>query len=452
MKRRKTPLLLMLAMLMLCACALGAAAPAEGWAGYHANGGITTAATPRTSDEASLLYQFTARQADDWMTGIAEPMVIGENVALVAGDTLFMIDSTGNAINTVKLQAAANYTCRPLYAENKIFIPLSGGRLQALDAQTLSSLFCTDELVGETAGQHQALTSVVYADGKVFYGTAEADYTTTYAGTFFCVDANSGEIIWKYDAPNTGYYWSGAAVCGDYVLMGDDAGTLNAFSIKDGSIAGTLSLGASIRSSVVYDAASARAYFTTVDGKLHAISLKEDGSLSLEQSLAFAQSSTGTPTLYGDLLVVGGALGEADQYAGVLAVVKAEDLSLVRTISAPADIKSAPLVCTLYEHPYAYFTSNTTPGGIYVVDLTDGTQAQELFVPEESYQNYCMASVVCDENGTLYYTNDSGQLFAIASSAQPPATGTSIWLYLGLALVAIAIVIAIVAGNKRKKA
>ena len=40
-----------------------------------------------------------------------------------------------------------------------------------------------------------------------------------------------------------------------------------------------------------------------------------------------------------------------------------------------------------------------------------------MFVPGSGYANYCMASVVCDKFGNLYYTNDSCHLFCVKSQA-----------------------------------
>ena len=72
-----------------------------------------------------------------------------------------------------------------------------------------------------------------------------------------------------------------------------------------------------------------------------------------------------------------------------------------------------------------YFTLNgakgnwpnyTSGGGVYMYKLGDA-EATEVFVPGSGYANYCMASVVCDEFGNLYYTNDSGHLFCVKSQA-----------------------------------
>ena len=87
--------------------------------------------------------------------------------------------------------------------------------------------------------------------------------------------------------------------------------------------------------------------------------------------------------------------------------------------------KSTPLVSTRDGETYVYFTLNgakgnwpnyTSGGGVYMYRLGDA-EATEVFVPGSGYANYCMASVVCDEFGNLYYTNDSGHLFCVKSQA-----------------------------------
>ena len=46
-----------------------------------------------------------------------------------------------------------------------------------------------------------------------------------------------------------------------------------------------------------------------------------------------------------------------------------------------------------------------------------------VFLPDEDHQNYSMSSVVCDADGTLYYINDSGNLFAIKGASSPSGDG-----------------------------
>ena len=115
---------------------------------------------------------------------------------------------------------------------------------------------------------------------------------------------------------------------------------------------------------------------------------------------------------------------------GVLAVIDAESLSVseVSTIdghafvgdtngqATSAEVKSAPVVSVQNGETYVYFTANCNPGGVYRYRLGD-TDASLIYTPDADHQNYCMASITVGPDGTLYYVNDSGALFAIGSAA-----------------------------------
>jgi hypothetical protein len=65
---------------------------------------------------------------------------------------------------------------------------------------------------------------------------------------------------------------------------------------------------------------------------------------------------------------------------------------------------------------YVYFTQNYTPGGVYYIEdnaaMTESSGIRTLFLPETGKQ-FCMSSIAADDSGTLYYSNDSGTLFAL---------------------------------------
>ena len=94
----------------------------------------------------------------------------------------------------------------------------------------------------------------------------------------------------------------------------------------------------------------------------------------------------------------------------------------------PDEVKSSPLVSVQGAETYVYFTVNwaegypsyTSGGNMYVYRLGDD-EATMMFQPAPEQAQYCMASVICDEEGNLYYTNDSGHLFKIAGNG--PAQG-----------------------------
>jgi hypothetical protein len=79
------------------------------------------------------------------------------------------------------------------------------------------------------------------------------------------------------------------------------------------------------------------------------------------------------------------------------------------------DVKSAPLVVTKADGTYVYFTSNGNPGGVFMYKLGD-KNVTLLYKPDKAQQNYNLASVIAGADGSLYFVNDSGYLFKIASA------------------------------------
>ena len=84
---------------------------------------------------------------------------------------------------------------------------------------------------------------------------------------------------------------------------------------------------------------------------------------------------------------------------------------------AGGDVKSQPIVSVQDGQTYVYITSNNNPGGIYRYRVGD-EEAELLYTPDTANQNYCMSSVSVGSDGSLYYTNDSGKLFAIKGNGE----------------------------------
>lgn len=90
-------------------------------------------------------------------------------------------------------------------------------------------------------------------------------------------------------------------------------------------------------------------------------------------------------------------------------------------------MQSTPLVAKAVDgKTYAYFTCNgaetdenkipTNGGGAWVYCLETNT-ATKLFEATGDMANWCTKSIVMGADGTLYWTNDSGTLFALANAA-----------------------------------
>ena len=113
------------------------------------------------------------------------------------------------------------------------------------------------------------------------------------------------------------------------------------------------------------------AYCTTRDGYIVSFSVDSEGKLGDLKSANFAKSSTCTPTVVNDtdgnaVVVAGGATAD---YKGVLAEIDGATLEVKRTVSAIADIKSAPVADIVNGRTYIFYTANKTPGSLYMHEL-----------------------------------------------------------------------------------
>ena len=98
-------------------------------------------------------------------------------------------------------------------------------------------------------------------------------------------------------------------------------------------------------------------------------------------------------------------------------ICKADGNYIRQGTSGGGDVKSQPVVSVQNGETYVYFTSNNNPGGIYRYRIGD-VEAELLYTPAAGDQQYCMASISVGSDGSLYYVNDSGKLFAVKGSGQ----------------------------------
>ena len=394
------------------------------WPGY-ASGSNTEAATP--TGEVKESWVSSIKDSADWATNVSDPIYVGSYVYIAAGAKLLQIDpATGKTVREGALAAPIDSIARMVYADGVVVVPLSGGRLQALTADALTTVWVTAKLpANEQGGEQQSLSTLIVKDGCVYFGTAAADWSDSYGGYLVCVDIKTGSVKWKKENADAGYYWAGAAAIGSLLVMGDDTGFVYAVDSQQGTRVGEgLDLGARVRSTVVADPDGSTVYVVTVDGVLHKVRVGADGALSEAGKVQFASASTGTPTLAGGRLYVGGQLVQGSSggqaRCGVLAVIDAKTLQVEHSITSAdgtaledSDVKSAPVVSTQGGATYVYFTANSLPGGVYRYRVGDAT-ASRIYTPSEDKQNYCMGSITVGPDGSLYYVNDSGALFAIA--------------------------------------
>ena len=407
------------------------------WEGAYGFGqGPTTAETPAGDAEESWVSKI--KDVTDWQTNVSDPLVAHGRVYICAGSQLIMMDAaTGEELGRATLVEKVDSIARMVMVDGLIIVPVHNGRLQALTADTLTTVWYTDALPAhEQGGDQQALGSLTVEGGYLYFATASASWSSSYNGYLLCVDIKTGDVVWQRESTQSGFYWAGAAVSGSWAVIADDAGTVMVFNRETGETTSTLALDAGSRSQVVNGTDAGTFIVVTKDGCLHKIAVDSRTGVAVALgSVKFGSSSTSTPVVAGGKVYVGGASFESyanswgsTSYYGTIAVIDEASLAIeCRIISTedgylPAAVQASPLVSQQEGSTYVYFTCNITPGGVYRYRVGD-KQAELIYTPAEGQQNYCMASVVCGSDGTLYYINDSGNLFAIKGTSSPSGDG-----------------------------
>jgi outer membrane protein assembly factor BamB len=135
-------------------------------------------------------------------------------------------------------------------------------------------------------------SSPTVAGGKVFFGDE--------VGVFHCLDAESGELLWKFDTATGAEIVSSANVIGDRVLFGSWDENLYCLSVADGKEVWKFKTGGPVNCTpAVIDN---KTFLSGCDGQLRVVNI-EDGS---EVGSCEMESQTGaSPAVVGDRLFVG---------------------------------------------------------------------------------------------------------------------------------------------------
>ena len=420
------------------------------WNGFinGGTGSVTDALTPTEGGE--LAWAENLLTAEEVKAGAklyaSDPLIIDGKIYIVTASEvqdpetwrpihslarLQVVDrSTGKIEREVQLGSTMDSTCRPAYADGIIVIPLSGGYLQAVSAKTLETIW-----VVPAASKGQSLCTLTVRDGYVYVSSFDAfgEGEATASGSVRRYNLRTGALAGDMRNNGAGYYWAGGVNVGDFFVIGDDAGVIHVFTSDLSREVSSVDVSDHFLRTSLVEADGFVYAVSRDDGVLHKLAIDEHGAVCEVGSVKVAAYSTSTPAIVGGYAFVGG-LGEGKMWLapGMLSVVDLSSMTVVSSITKAdgsdirGEIKSAPLVSVQDDETYVYFTSNKVSnsfdagGGVYVYRLGDA-QAKVLFQPKPDMVQYCMASVICDEEGNLYYTNDSGHLFKIAGNG--PAQG-----------------------------
>ena len=384
--------------------------------------GIASAQTP--TSEARLL--FSKKFGGNYKAAPTPPVVVGNTILLVSGVKLYKLNAeTGEEIASVKMEGSTLYTTvSPLYADGKIFVSLDEGIVQAFDYKTMKSLWVYTDKIGG-----QALCPITYDNGYIYSGfwVDETEYAN-----YVCLsvkdentkkETESKNAKWTYKALG-GFYWAGCCVTDKYVIFGKDDGKKNSESSSKiisldkstGKAVSSLAVKGDIRSSVTYSAETKSYYTSSKAGYVYKFSMDSEGKLSSLKSYKASGAVTATPVIYAGRLYVGCQNGSAGKFI----VLDAKTMKEIYIADMQGYPQASVLVSTGYEEArgkvYIYSTYNAKPGGITVFEDSKGQTSAvkaELFTPSGESEQYCISTVTAADNGTLYYKNDSGYIFAL---------------------------------------
>lgn len=401
------------------------------WDG-KSNAAVENVSTPTGALASSWTFDWKAYSGSAYPNA-SEPIVVNGNVYLAVNKRLLKIDAkSGKVLAESNLKTAVGYTSRPIYANGLVIVPLDGGAVQALTADALTTVWVTDS-VSETAQSNSQLT----IDGNYLYvGTVDVDYGkgTYNNGHLTRINILTGAVSWQHVNADEGYYWTGATLGDDFVLVPTSAGTVEMLSKSSGDVLGKVSVGAVVNSTCVLSADDSHAYLISRDGKLHVLAISDGDSRDADAASLITEERvvdlglTGCAcvptTTYDGKLIVGGEVAGGS----ALAIIDPAN-NFAKTLVSSADgtalpaggIKGAPLVSVQGEDAYVYFTVNygespdfvnyTSGGGVYRYKLGDA-EASGVFSATGHY-NFCDSPIACDAQGNLYYINDSGTLFKL---------------------------------------
>lgn len=430
--------------------------PAQ-WAdfrGSDTNNGVTDAPIPTAAQDGTLYWANQLGVGFD-SDAVGSPILVDGDIITYAGDKIYRVDTVSGEI---KAKAAMDHKSSfsitpPVYADGMVFVALSGGTVQAFNASTLESLWIyTDKLGG------QPNCPLTVKNGYLYTGFWNSEIGNA---NFVCLSvtdedpAQSGEskcASWYYTGKG-GFYWAGAYVADDFLLVGTDDGG-NGYTSQTSRLllldpaSGELldswnNLNADIRSTVVYDDETDAYYFTSKGGTFYSVQVSGDRKLMNKWSVNLANGvggvpmSTSTPVVYGGRAYLGvSGAGQFSSYSGHnITVIDVGARSIAYRVDTQGYPQTSGLLTTAYEQEsgcvYVYFFDNMTPGKLralrdragqttpdYVTTEGGRTTAYALFTPTGDQAQYAICSPITDEYGTVYFKNDSARLMAYGSAIE----------------------------------
>ncbi len=435
-------------------------APESEWSNFRGNennNAVTNAKLPTSADETSLIW---ASEIGTGWDAPSQPIIVEDYLITYSAKRLIKLNKkTGEIVAESTMAESPSYSLEPpVYANGMIFVALSKGTVQAFDVSSLNSLWIyKDELGG------QPNSPITVKNGYLYTGFWTSE---TENANYICLDVtdenkseNAEEKLadWTYTQKG-GFYFAGSYACNKFVTVGTADGetgctsqtsNLITFNPENGEIIDKLSdLNGDICSTIAYDNETNRCYFTSKNGSFYSVSIDENGKIASDdvKEIKLSGQTTSTPALADGRAYIG-VCGTSTYKEGSghhIAVIDLEKFEIAYKVYTDGYVQSSGLITTAYKdkdgYNYIYFTENKSGASIFVIkdkksvtNTVDGVSktynidgenvtlnncAPTLFTPVNEQANYCTGSLVCDNEGTIYFKNDSCFLMALGSAVK----------------------------------
>ena len=415
--------------------------------GTQSNNAVTDVSMPIKAEESTLYW--ASKLGDGYSSGaVGCPIIVDGTIITYSGNKIYRIDPiSGKTLESGDMVHSSAFSITPpTYYEGMIFVALADGTVQAFNADTLESLWVYKDPAGG-----QPNSPITVHNGYLYTGFWIGENKPAY---FVCLPITDEDptqtqekkvAAWRHKKLG-GFYWAGAYVCDEFVMVGTDDGA--AEGVEEGSelllldpLTGAVldrlsDLNSDIRCTISYDAVTNAYYFTSKGGTFYSVQVAEteDGphfeKLKLLQLKNDGETpmSTSTPVVYNGRAYVGvSGDGQYAPYTGHnISVIDLKAWNIAYRVPTQGYPQTSGLLTTAYEAEtgfvYVYFFDNFTPGKLRVFQDKAGQTTPQyltqengkqtpyvLFTPVGDHAQYAICSPIVDEYGTVYFKNDSAE-------------------------------------------
>lgn len=382
----------------VCAALVGGMVPVA----LGAQNNTASAGAPVTADTTQK--KWAAKLGDSAMT----PQTLSDSYIYAAsGSTLYKIDLSNGSYDSAELKSDVSDTEDALtVADGMVFVPITGGKIQAFDADSLKSLWVSEERSDEVD------TSITYEDGMIYAGTASGyiGMTTSDDDTENTTETKS--VTWSTDIASG----SDVYVDENAVIFGGADGNLYALDAEDSANKlDSVTLDSPAGSSLI--AEDGVLYFTAENGTLYRVPVQSGGAFGDAQKYDLGGTAS-APTVENGRIYAG-VSGGSDTGTGSIAVLtydETDGLTKEYSVETNGFAKGAPLAIADGDDVQVYYTTLETSGALYTfTDSADSSSAEDeaIYTPSDEMAGAGGTAVSADSSGNLYYKLGTGELIAL---------------------------------------